>query len=148
VTRLLGIVLDLAAKPGYVGVHHPRSDHRIAAPDLSQQVLAGGDHASPPYQGEEKAELGLCDIDLLVPSRHRLQRQVELISTWLGSPASREEPWTGAVFSTDGFLRLSPAELAEMGAEIQGVMDRYSGRPEAPDREPVFVIGRGFPARP
>jgi hypothetical protein len=77
-----------------------------------------------------------------------LQRQVELVSTWLGSPASREQPWTDAAFSTDGFLRLSPAELAELGAEIQAVMDRYAGRPEAPDREPVFVIGRGFPARP
>jgi DNA-binding transcriptional ArsR family regulator len=77
-----------------------------------------------------------------------LQRQVELASTWLGSPASREEPWTGAAFSTDGFLNLSPAELTEMGAEIQQIFDRYYGRPEAPDREPVFVLSRGFPARP
>ena len=92
----------------------------------------------------DAADLAAADAAMAIG----LQRQVELISTWLGSPASREEPWTGAAFSTDGFLRLSPAELAEMGAEIQGVMDRYSGRPEAPDREPVFMIGRGFPARP
>ena len=77
-----------------------------------------------------------------------LQRQIELISTWLGSPASREEPWTNSSFSTDGFLRLSPEELAALGAEIQEVMNRYQGRPEAPDREPVFVLSRGFPARP
>ena len=77
-----------------------------------------------------------------------LQRQVDLTATWLGSPASREEPWSDSAFSTDSWLRLSPIELAELGAEIQQVIDRYLGRPEAPDREPVFVLSRGFPARP
>lgn len=94
--------------------------------------------------GGDPADLAAADAAMSLD----LQRQIELISTWLGSPASREEPWTDAAFSTDGFLRLSPAELAEMGAEILAVVDRYAGRPEAPDREPVFVIGRGFPARP
>nr|BFE69015.1 helix-turn-helix domain-containing protein [Actinoplanes digitatis] len=94
--------------------------------------------------GDDAASLAAADAALALD----LQRQVELVSTWLGSPASREEPWTGAAFSTDGFLRLSPAELAALGAEIQQVIDRYAGLPEAPDREPVFVIGRGFPARP
>ena len=77
-----------------------------------------------------------------------LQRQVELAATWLGSPASREEPWTNSAFSTDGFLRLSPAELAELSREIQAVIERFEGRPDTPDREPVFVFSRGFPARP
>ncbi|WP_067503929.1 helix-turn-helix domain-containing protein [Actinoplanes sp. TFC3] len=77
-----------------------------------------------------------------------LQRQVELTSTWLGSPASREEPWASAAFSTDGFLRLSPGELAELGDQIQQVIDRFANRPDSEDREPVFVLGRGFPARP
>jgi DNA-binding transcriptional ArsR family regulator len=77
-----------------------------------------------------------------------LQRQLDLISTWLGSPASREEPWTDAAFATDGWLRLTPAELAELGREIQAVMDRFQGRAEAPGREPVFFLSRGFPARP
>lgn len=94
------------------------------------------------FTGE--ADLAAADAAMTIG----LQRQVELISTWVGSPASREEPWTDAAFSTDGFLRLNPAELAELGAEIQAVLDRFAGRPEAPDREPVFVIGRGFPARP
>ena len=92
----------------------------------------------------DAADLAAADAAMAIG----LQRQVELISTWLGSPASREEPWGAAAFSTDGFLRLSPAELAEMGAEIQAVVGRYAGRPETPEREPVFVIGRGFPARP
>jgi DNA-binding transcriptional ArsR family regulator len=77
-----------------------------------------------------------------------LQRQIDLTATWLGSPASRAEPWTDSAFSSDAWLRLSPAELAELGAEIQRVVDRYYGRPESPEREPVFVLSRGFPARP
>lgn len=92
----------------------------------------------------DAADLAAADEAMAI----NLQRQVELTSTWLGSPASREEPWTSAAFSTDGFLRLSPAELADMGAEIQAVMNRFAGRAEAPDREPIFFIGRGFPARP
>jgi DNA-binding transcriptional ArsR family regulator len=94
--------------------------------------------------GGDAAGLAAADAALALD----LQRQVELISTWLSSPASREEPWTNAAFSSDGFLRLSPTELAELGAELTQLLDRYAGRPEAPDREPVFVIGRGFPARP
>lgn len=77
-----------------------------------------------------------------------LQRQIDLTSTWLGSPASRSEPWTDSAFSTDSWLRLSPAELAQMGQEIEEVIGRYWGRAESPEREPVFVFSRGFPARP
>ncbi len=77
-----------------------------------------------------------------------LQRQIDLVSTWLGSPASRTGPWSAGAFSSDAWLRLTPAELAAMGAEIQQVVDRYHGRPDTPDREPVFVLSRGFPARP
>jgi DNA-binding transcriptional ArsR family regulator len=77
-----------------------------------------------------------------------LQRQVDLIGTWLGSPAARGEPWKGSSFSTDVWLRLSPTELAELGGAIQELVDRYHGRPESPDREPVFFLSRGFPARP
>ncbi|GIF07552.1 ArsR/SmtB family transcription factor [Actinoplanes siamensis] len=77
-----------------------------------------------------------------------LQRQIDLVRTWLGSPASRTEPWGDSAFSTDGWLRLSPEELAELGAEINALIARFRDRPERADREPVFVLGRGFPARP
>ena len=66
----------------------------------------------------------------------------------LGEPDVR--PWGHGVllwFEVDDF-DAAVQRAAEMGAEIQAVIDRYAGRPEAPDREPVFVIGRGFPARP
>ncbi|WP_436527354.1 ArsR/SmtB family transcription factor [Actinoplanes sp. HUAS TT8] len=77
-----------------------------------------------------------------------LQRQLDLIHSWIGSPASRTEPWGTSSFATDAWLRLSPEELAELGDEINALLTKYRGRPEREDREPVFVLGRGFPARP
>jgi DNA-binding transcriptional ArsR family regulator len=77
-----------------------------------------------------------------------LQRQLDLIHSWMGSPAARGEPWGGSAFATDAWLRLTPAELAELGAELNALITKYRGRPESEDREPVFVLGRGFPARP
>jgi DNA-binding transcriptional ArsR family regulator len=77
-----------------------------------------------------------------------LQRQIDVIGSWLNSPASSAGRWVDSAFSTDVWLRLSPAELAELGEEIQALVRRYYGRPESPDREPVFFVSRGFPARP
>ncbi|KUL42238.1 ArsR/SmtB family transcription factor [Actinoplanes awajinensis] len=76
------------------------------------------------------------------------QRQIDLVNTWLGSPASRAEPWVTSAFATDSWLRLSPEELAGLGEELQELIGRYRDRPERDDRVPVFVLGRGFPARP
>jgi DNA-binding transcriptional ArsR family regulator len=77
-----------------------------------------------------------------------LQRQIDLVRTWLGSPAARSEPWVTSAFSTDGWLRLSAEELSELGDELNALISRYRDRPERDDRVPVFVLGRGFPARP
>jgi len=77
-----------------------------------------------------------------------LQRQLDLTTTWLGSPASRDEPWVDRAFSTDHWLRLSPDELAELGEKVIELIGSYQGRAESPEREPVFVFARGFPARP
>ncbi|WP_305782508.1 winged helix-turn-helix domain-containing protein [Symbioplanes lichenis] len=114
-----------------------RKEHWWRMPDRSIR-WDGADFLDDP------AELAARDAALALG----LQRQVELTTTWLGSDAAKEEPWTTSAFSTDGFLRLSPAELAELGREIQAVMDRYANRPDAPDRAPVFFLSRGFPARP
>jgi DNA-binding transcriptional ArsR family regulator len=77
-----------------------------------------------------------------------LQRQIDLIQGWLGSPAGRADPWQDSAFSSDVWLRLSPDELRELSREVDALIGRYFGRPESPEREPVFFLSRGFPARP
>lgn len=76
------------------------------------------------------------------------QRQVELTRTWLGTPAAREQPWVDAAFSSDSWLRLTPAELDELGRRLIDLVGEYEDRPDDEDRETVFVLSRGFPARP
>lgn len=75
------------------------------------------------------------------------QRQADLVRAWLQDPRSHTEPWADSAFSTDSWVRLTPEELAELGAELEALLDRYRGRP-ADGREPVFLLARGFPARP
>jgi DNA-binding transcriptional ArsR family regulator len=79
-----------------------------------------------------------------------LDRHVSLARAWF---ATREErpAWNGVAFSTDKWLHLTPAELAEVEQEILGVLDRWARR-DLPDdgetREPVFLFAYGVPAQP
>jgi len=79
-----------------------------------------------------------------------LQRQVDRVRGWVANAESAPE-WDRAAFSTETWLHLSPAELAELGDEITAVLVRWADRPRPDDgveREPVLVFGRGFPAQP
>ena len=137
ISHHLRVLADAGLIEEAPGLARNRKEHwwRMVDPQISWSVA---DFTA------DAADIAAADAAMAIG----LRRQVELASAWLGSPASREEPWTDSAFSTDGFLNLSPAELAEMGAEIQEVIDRYFGRPPAQGREPVFVLSRGFPARP
>ena len=79
-----------------------------------------------------------------------LQRQFERTREWNANAASVPE-WDEAAFATQNWMRLTPAELGELSAEIVDVLMRWSGR-DLPDdgvaRESVFVFARGFPAQP
>ena len=79
-----------------------------------------------------------------------LQRQFERTREWNANAASVPE-WDEAAFATQNWMRLTPAELGGLSAEIVDVLVRWSRR-EVPDdgqeREPVFVFARGFPAQP
>ena len=78
-----------------------------------------------------------------------LARQVELVQQWAQDPAAATAPWGDAAFSTDSWLRLAPEELAALSRELMAVVDRWRDRPEdGQERVPVFVLARGFPARP
>ena len=79
-----------------------------------------------------------------------LQRQFERTREWNANAESAPE-WDAAAFATQNWLRLTPAELHQVSAEMVEVLMRWSRR-ELPDdgvpREPVFVFARGFPAQP
>ncbi|GAB3183305.1 ArsR family transcriptional regulator [Micromonospora palomenae] len=80
-----------------------------------------------------------------------LDRQVSLVRAWHAIRESAADTWGEAPFSTDRWLRLTPAELAELEREILEVLARWSDR-QVPDdgrrRDPVFFFAHAVPARP
>ena len=61
------------------------------------------------------------------------------------------EDWQAATFSTESWLRLSAAELAELAEEMTALVQRWSRREavdDGQDRQPVFVFAHGVPAKP
>jgi DNA-binding transcriptional ArsR family regulator len=84
-----------------------------------------------------------------------LQRQVELVRTWQGAGEDERAGWPTGPFSTDKWLRLTPAELAELSREVIDLFNRWQDRAGAAaaaadgiERQPVFVFAHGVPARP
>jgi hypothetical protein len=63
-----------------------------------------------------------------------------------------DPPWDDAAFSGHYWLRMTPAELAELGQEIDDLLLRWRRRDipddSASDRREVLAIARAFPARP
>ncbi|MFF7994629.1 ArsR/SmtB family transcription factor [Kitasatospora xanthocidica] len=74
---------------------------------------------------------------------------------YLGQGAAWGREWTDAAFSSEWLLDLTPAELAELGEELQELSRRWRERGKASraagdtaDREHVSVHLYGFPFRP
>lgn len=82
-----------------------------------------------------------------------LDRHVALARAWHAADESTQATWDDAPFSTDHWLRLTPAELAELSREMIDLLARWANR-DLPDddddagRRPVFVFVHGVPARP
>jgi DNA-binding transcriptional ArsR family regulator len=80
-----------------------------------------------------------------------LERQVSLVRAWHAAGGAERAAWEDSPFSSDKWLHLTPAELAELSRQIIGLFDEWSRR-EIPDdgqrREPVFVFAHGIPAQP
>ena len=64
--------------------------------------------------------------------------------------ADERPDWRSAAFSTDKWLRLTPAELQQLSEEVVALLGRWAERPQDddPEREPVFLFAYGFPAAP
>ncbi|MEU5092294.1 transcriptional regulator [Streptomyces sp. NPDC021356] len=75
--------------------------------------------------------------------------------TYLDQKAAWGKAWTNAAFSSEWLLNLTPAELSEMGEELEELARRWRERGKAAkaagdteDREHVSVHLYGFPFRP
>ncbi|MDN5727085.1 MAG: ArsR family transcriptional regulator, partial [Propionibacteriales bacterium] len=79
-----------------------------------------------------------------------LQRQFERARDWLANADSAGE-WDDAAFTSQMWVRLTPAELRELSVEMRDVLVRWQSR-EVPEdgqeRESIHVFTRGFPSQP
>ena len=79
-----------------------------------------------------------------------LDRQMTLARGWLSEMETAPEEWRDAWFSSDAWMRLTPAELAELNDRMFALFEEFGAKAAAdpsPEREPVFVFGRGFRAQ-
>ena len=80
-----------------------------------------------------------------------LDRHAGHARAWFAAGDEDREPWREASFSTDKWLHLTPAELAELSRQVIDLFATWSER-EIPDddqqRESVLVFAYGVPARP
>jgi DNA-binding transcriptional ArsR family regulator len=80
-----------------------------------------------------------------------LDRHVRLARAWYAAREAEREAWGDTPFSTDKWLRLTPAELAELEGQLLELLERWSTR-EVPDdgqrRDPVFLFAYAVPAQP
>jgi DNA-binding transcriptional ArsR family regulator len=80
-----------------------------------------------------------------------LDRQVSLVRAWHAVREERRREWGDTPFSTDKWLRLTPAELARFEEELLDLVARWAGRTRPDDdqqREPVFFFAHAVPAQP
>ena len=80
-----------------------------------------------------------------------LDHQLMITRQWADAPDDEHERWPDGPFSTDTWMRLTDAELAELGQEMIALVRRWADR-DLPDdgqeRGTVFVFARGVPGQP
>jgi DNA-binding transcriptional ArsR family regulator len=80
-----------------------------------------------------------------------LDRHAGHARAWFAAGDEEREPWREASFSTDKWVHLTPAELAELNRQVIDLFATWSER-EVPDdgqrRESVLLFAYGVPARP
>ena len=80
-----------------------------------------------------------------------LERQVAFVRSHNASDADVRADWPTGPFSTNHWLRLTDAELAQLAGEVIALFGRWADR-EIPDdgqeRGTVFAFAHAVPARP
>jgi DNA-binding transcriptional ArsR family regulator len=80
-----------------------------------------------------------------------LERQVSVVREWDQAPGEELARWPAGPFAASTWMRLTDAELAELGGEMLAVIRRWADR-QLPDdgceRDAVFVFAHGVPGQP
>jgi predicted ArsR family transcriptional regulator len=80
-----------------------------------------------------------------------LDYQIGVVRQWAQAADEEHARWPAGPFATDSWMRLTDAELAELGAEMTALITCWADRDRTGDgqeRAPVFVFARGVPGRP
>jgi DNA-binding transcriptional ArsR family regulator len=80
-----------------------------------------------------------------------LDRQVAFVRAFMAATEEERASWPEGPFSTDCWLRVTDAELAEFAAEVIALHNRWADRglpDDGQERRPVFAFARAVPARP
>jgi DNA-binding transcriptional ArsR family regulator len=77
--------------------------------------------------------------------------QAAILAQWTNADADVRASWPHGPFSTDSWMRLTDAELHELGEELIALTSKWTERTlpdDGQERRTVFVFARGVPGRP
>ncbi|MFC0625666.1 ArsR/SmtB family transcription factor [Kribbella deserti] len=95
-------------------------------------------------KGDPAAELVALSAEEANVAHHLVK-----LNQWRERQSEASEQWLRAAFSTDSWLKLTPARLEELAGRIDALIQEYVADPSAdPDAANVFVFAHGVPARP
>ena len=103
------------------------------------------------WSSADFADDAASDLVFRAAESLNLDYQVSLLRQWAQADDEEHARWPAGPFSTDSWMRLTDAELAELGAEMIALIRRWADRELPADgqrRDPVFVFGRGIPGHP
>jgi DNA-binding transcriptional ArsR family regulator len=100
------------------------------------------------------------EVVAMAAEQEQLRSNVEKTQRWYEGRSEIDPAWIDAAFSSTSSLKLTLAELAELGAMLSGVVAGFAASHVPPDpaagsvaeedddRRPVFVYTYGFPLQP
>ncbi|MEU8221648.1 winged helix-turn-helix domain-containing protein [Kribbella sp. NPDC048915] len=78
-----------------------------------------------------------------------LAHQAAKVRQWFDLRDEFDEPWVRAVYATERWLTLTPAQLVELSERIEELVREYASHPAVgDDAHSVFFFAHAVPARP
>ncbi len=93
----------------------------------------------------------LAEVVASAAEQQNLAHHVGKVQQWYAHRELEAEEWVRAAFSTEYWVSVTPAELAELGRRVNDLFAEYAAVPERqadPDRHNAFVFAHGVPAKP